>query len=807
MTLLKTGAAALAAVALATGAAHAASPSLPTVSTGARPGPDLLYATAPDAPQLQNTGPWTAEPILVSGAEAYRDGEFVYQDFLFDDHGATGPADDPNDPFNQLENMFAAKHGTLSYPTDTATFASNAADLVELRVRPLAGETAFRLTLNTLKDPERTAFTIALGDSPDAVAWPHGANVASPAQRFLTVHGATAELLDAAGRPVTPAPTATVDLERRQIDVRVPHAAWDPGTQTVRMAAGVGLWDVAAKAYLAPGPSATATTPGGAAPSGAALFNMAFRTNEPVPHIYDPGTSNTIAEGHVGVVQDGAYWRERRQGDVLASGDVTPFSARVDFAKLANGTDDDSGVPATGHINRIFPSRFVFGQGIDYGVKCIASLAGDGAECTGRYVGQLQPYALYVPHKPLPKAGFGLVVTMHGLSANHNEFLGSHEAEQLGERGTGSIVASPEGRGPDGSYKSYAEADVFEMWNDVARHYRLNPEIANVTGYSMGGGGTYRLASRWPDLWGRAFPIVGPPTPAESFTALRNIPVLAWYAQTDELVGPEMSEEAFLNAQRAGIRYDHWVFAPAGHITLGNNDEFAPAAAFFGSHTVARDPAHVTYVFAPGEDPKALSASDHAYWISGLKLADGQASGTVDARSHGFGAGDPPALPVAPSAGTLNGGSHGPLPYTRRTLAWGEAPAQARANEIDVTTTGLSALTISAPRAGIGCDAKVNLTSDVPVDVKLTGCDATPAQRCVKRSVVVWLARRIGGRRVLSASVKIVGKNKMVGTTGRAVRVSFKGVKARRAKVRIAYYLSGGKVVRRTRTYRTCTAA
>jgi hypothetical protein len=398
---------------------------------------------------------------------------------------------------------------------------------------------------------------------------------------------------------------------------------------------------------------------------------------------------------------------------------------------------------------------------------------------------------------------------MHGLSANHNEFLGSHEAEQLGERGAGSIVASPEGRGPDGSYKSYAEADVFEMWNDVARHYRLNPEIANVTGYSMGGGGTYRLAGRWPDLWGRAFPIVGPPTSAESFTALRNIPVLAWYAQTDELVGPEMSEEAFLNAQRAGLRYDHWVFAPAGHITLGNNDEFAPAAAFFGSHTVARDPAHVTYVFAPGEDPKALSASDHAYWISGLKLADGQTSGTVDARSHGFGAGDPPALPVAPSAGTLNGGSHGPLPYTRRTLAWGEAPAQAKANEIDVTTTGLSVLTISAPRAGVGCDAKVNLTSDVPVDVKLTGCDAqpVPAKPCVKRSVVVRLAARIRGRRVLSASVKIVGKNKMVGTTGRAVRVSFKGVKARRAKVRIAYYLSGGKVVRRTRTYRTCAAA
>src|SRR3954452_1270034 len=144
MTPSKIGAATLAAIALAASAAHGATSSLPAVSAGARPGPDLLYAPAPDAPQLQNTGPWEAEPILVSGAEAYRDGEFLYQDFLFDDHGATGSGDDPNDPFNQVENMFSPKHGTLSYPTDTATYANNAADLVELRVKPLADATAFR---------------------------------------------------------------------------------------------------------------------------------------------------------------------------------------------------------------------------------------------------------------------------------------------------------------------------------------------------------------------------------------------------------------------------------------------------------------------------------------------------------------------------------------------------------------------------------------------------------------------------------------------------------------------------------------
>jgi pimeloyl-ACP methyl ester carboxylesterase len=687
---------------------------------GPRPGPDLLYSNAPIAPQLQNTSPWKAPPILVSGAEAYRHGEFLYQDYLYDDHGAAGTPD-PADPFNAAANLFSPKRGTLTYPTDPV-FANNAADLVELRVKALASATAFRITLSTLKDPGRTAFTIALGNSTGLEAWPYGAGVRSPAQLFLTVHGTTAVLTDATtGAALAPAPTASVDLGRRQIEVRVPHRVWNPGTSVIRMGAGVGLWDPAAGTYLQPGPTATATQPGGcASPPCPALFNMAFRLDEPVPHIYEPGTANTIAEGSVTVKLDGSWWRERRQGDVLATGDVSEFNAEVDFGKLHGRVADESLVPKTGHMDRIMASHFELGQGADFNAVCLTSKA---AECTGRFPGQLQPYALFVPAKPLPPRGFGLVVSMHGLSANYNEFLGSHEAAQMGEEGAGSIFASPESRGPDGGYASYAEADVFEMWADVARHYRLNPDHTDVTGYSMGGGGTYRLASRWPDLWARAFPIVGPPTSAASFTSLRNIPVMAWYGQNDELVGPEMSDMAFLNAEQAGLRYDHWVFTPAGHVTEGNNDEYTPAAEFFGENTVDRNPFHVTYVVDPSLSTVAESPADHAYWISGLTIRTAGSTGKIDALSHAAGVGDPPALPVALSAGTLNGGSHGPLPYSRRTLAWGPAPVQPKADRIDVTATNLAAATIEPRRAGIDCKAQIEVVSDGAFELTLAGCN------------------------------------------------------------------------------------
>src|SRR2546428_4145359 len=158
-----------------------------------RPGPDVLYAAPAVAPQLENVGVWSAAPILVSGASAYRAGEFLYQDFLYDDHGGAQQPD-PGDP-RAGGNTFSKPNGTYTYPTDSA-YANDAADLVELRVKPLADATAFRITLNTLKDASLVAFSVAIGGAPGVLrSFPAGANVQAPADLFLTVHGGAAGMV------------------------------------------------------------------------------------------------------------------------------------------------------------------------------------------------------------------------------------------------------------------------------------------------------------------------------------------------------------------------------------------------------------------------------------------------------------------------------------------------------------------------------------------------------------------------------------------------------------------------------------
>src|SRR6476646_9381275 len=121
--------------------AGAVSPSLPPAEGRApRPGPPVLYAAPAKALQLSNAprSIWHAPPILVSGASAYRKGEFLYQGYLYDDHGAK-EVTDPNNPMHSPGgdssggDVFSAPDGTYDYPSGPG-YDENAANLIELRV-------------------------------------------------------------------------------------------------------------------------------------------------------------------------------------------------------------------------------------------------------------------------------------------------------------------------------------------------------------------------------------------------------------------------------------------------------------------------------------------------------------------------------------------------------------------------------------------------------------------------------------------------------------------------------------------------
>jgi pimeloyl-ACP methyl ester carboxylesterase len=502
------------------------------------------------------------------------------------------------------------------------------------------------------------------------------------------------------------------------------------------MAAGTGLWDTAAEQYLIPGSSATATKPGGggglAAPP--AFFNVAFRYAEPLPTIADTAS----------VLSDPSWWRDHAQAHALATGDISQFHARVDFAKLADRTRDDlagkpSGVPKSGPIDRILTSHSNFGQGADYTLQC------DGNDdCSSQLLGRLLPYAVYLPNKPEPKKGFGLTLLLHSLGANYNQFAGSRNQSQIGERATGSIVITPSGRGTDGWYYGAAGSDTFDVWADVAKHYKLDPGYTSISGYSMGGYGTYKFATQYPDLFAAGQPVVGPPGEGvwippnapvpggpgsntnRMLASVRNIPFLIWDGAQDELVplaGPVAQAQTF---DDLGYRYAFDVFTTADHFLLAANDQYQPAADFLGNQRVNRNPFHVTYVVNPTMDfANRDTVADHAYWLSGLKLRDATGNaplGQVDAISGAFGKADPVPSSTQAGGGALTGGNVGPLAYAEQRKDWGPTRKVARTNTLTITATNLSRIVVHPERAKLDCHAKLDVTTDGPLTVTVAGC-------------------------------------------------------------------------------------
>ena len=532
----------------------------------------------------------------------------------------------------------------------------------------MPGELAVRLTYNAMLDPAVVATTIALGDSSAPRALPHGAGARMPASVFVTVHGDQADAIDARGGALLAGglPVA-VDTVRRQVELRIPAAVFAPGRGPLRLAAASGAWDPAAGGYAQYGASA--------------LRNVAFRGAEPA-----------------------SAWRADAQAAALRTGDLSGFSATVDMAKLADGTDDESGVPASGFMDRIFASAAELRQGRG---DPVSRRPGCDAPCVPQYAGLLQPYAVYVPSRTPPPGGYGLTLDLHGCTQSYNIGFGTRRQRQLGERGKGSIVLTPEARGDCYWYFGQAGADVFEAWADVARRYRLDPGLTSIVGSSMGGYGALKLAAAYPDLFARAAGVVPCPgagiewsgvrsvpggsarSLAPLLPALRHVPVMSWQSTGDTTCRYADQAALVTRLGRLGYRYSSLTFDGVDHRALATASlsDAQPIADFLGSERVAPDPSRVTYVVSPAlREPEHGLENDHAYWLSKIRPLHADRAGRIDIVSEGIAQTRPPL-----ARHHARGRRAGRWPLVRRALppgrrgpARGAPPAAARGRPRDL---------------------------------------------------------------------------------------------------------------------------
>lgn len=653
------------------GPVAAAAPRLPGLT------PTLPAAALAHEPRLPVPAGWSGSEAFprTSGTSRLDRGSLLWTDYLYDDHGAAGA------PGANPDETGVPSYGGYTY--DRPEAHGNGADVFRAAVELQRDATVWRVDWNTLADPSVPLAIWALDTDRDAgtggSAWPAGAGVRSPGvDRFLVVSARGAALLDGGGRRLLALPTR-VDLAARSFLVQVPRRAL-PATGTWRVRLGAGVADAAGTALA---------RPGGALPGQPALYQVAFRTAEPVAL---------------------NFWNDNQQSQALSTADVSGFGLDLPWAELARHRSTPERTRPGWNV-RWYVSSVELGPGRRTSPAALQDRQPD-------YLGRVQPYSVYVPTTYRAGRPAPLTLLLHSLTQNHNQYAATTPrfTEQACER-RGSLCVTTLGRGPDGFYQGAALRDLWEVWARVHQAYAVDPDRTVVAGYSMGGFAANQLSQRHPDLFAAAVSLAGATGQTPELDNLREVPVYLGHGAADELVPVRQAIAQADRLDALGLRYRFLLHPAADHVAYELQDGFSDAAAWMGSRRRSRSPRGVTYTWLPSDEQVAGTpyGVTGAYWVHDLHGRDPQRRARVEASSGAL----PGRTPVPRRrTGLVVPGD--PSPGVVRELTWAPGAPVSRQPVLRLDLRGVASLAVDLRAAGLaGRSYRLEAVSDGRTAVRL----------------------------------------------------------------------------------------
>ncbi len=165
-------------------------------------------------------------------------------------------------------------------------------------------------------------------------------------------------------------------------------------------------------------------------------------------------------------------------------------------------------------------------------------------------------YALFVPSGYDKEKKSPLIIALHGLGGNPQQFMKTRGLTDQAEK-RGYIVAAPMGYNEKGWYgapgllkaktepenlRELSEKDVMNVLAIVKKNYSVDPNRVYLMGHSMGGGGTMHIGIKYADEWaalGPIAPAIFGHRPAE-LEKIKGIPIVMVQGAKDPLVRPEV---------------------------------------------------------------------------------------------------------------------------------------------------------------------------------------------------------------------------------------------------------------------------
>jgi len=188
-----------------------------------------------------------------------------------------------------------------------------------------------------------------------------------------------------------------------------------------------------------------------------------------------------------------------------------------------------------------------------------------GAQQEKRSEKAMLNYLLYLPpgydkaDKPFP-----LILFLHGAGERGDDLaqVKKHGPPKIVARKKDFpfIVVSPQAPARGG----WRTDRLLALLDDVEKQYKVDKDRVYLTGLSMGGYGTWRLAAEAPERFAAIAPICGGGDP-KTAEKLKGLPIWVFHGAKDRAVPLKRSEDMVAALKKAGHEVKFTVYPDAGH--------------------------------------------------------------------------------------------------------------------------------------------------------------------------------------------------------------------------------------------------
>jgi predicted peptidase len=176
---------------------------------------------------------------------------------------------------------------------------------------------------------------------------------------------------------------------------------------------------------------------------------------------------------------------------------------------------------------------------------------------------------LFVPHDYKPDKAYPLILFLHGAGETGSDGkkqvnVGLGPAVRKQEKTFPCLVIFPQSQKRTWRADTGDAKRALDILAEIEKEYNIDSKRVYLTGLSMGGYGTWSLATSQPEKWAAIVPICGGGDP-KSADKIKDIPCWCFHGDKDNAVPVARSRQMIEALKKAGAKPKYTEYPGVGH--------------------------------------------------------------------------------------------------------------------------------------------------------------------------------------------------------------------------------------------------